>query len=383
MNKFTTPPAYTLKAPFIAAGFIPLLIASAILSAGCEFKHGAGGSTGTDTLRILSWNVQALFDGEENGYEYEDYAGSAGWTAEKYTARITGLAEAIAGIEAGVPDLAVIIEAESSRVLEDLSGGLSKFNFKWTCFANNPGGALGIGLISRYPIVKTRIHSIYDKGEVSPRPVLEAWLKLRNQNLALFICHWKSKLGGEAATESLRRASARVIVRRIREIKAEDPGAPVIVLGDLNENHDEYYRQGGICALLPDDPSAAEAAGFGADFYAADKSAEELQTDFLVLSRNTPPLADYFPAGVTALFSPWLKDMQAGSYYYGNKWETIDHVLLSGALFDGTGWEYDFCGVVREAPFINRNGYPNIYRPKTGGGLSDHLPLMLTLKLAP
>jgi hypothetical protein len=31
-------------------------------------------------------------------------------------------------------------------------------------------------------------------------------------------------------------------------------------------------------------------------------------------------------------------------------------------------------------PFVNVQGTPNLYNPRTGGGLSDHLPLRLSLK---
>jgi hypothetical protein len=204
---------------------------------------------------------------------------------------------------------------------------------------------------------------------------VELWLEPAGRPLVLFICHWKSKLGGDKKTESLRRASAWIINRRMEEIQRDNPGVPVIIMGDLNENHDEFYRQKGayLSALLPDDPAAAEFAGkipAGARVY----------DDFLILSSEKPPRTDHFPPGTRAFYSPWDIELSPGSYYYQNDWETIDHLLLSEALFDHSGWDFDSCRTAAQEPFLNSQGYPNAYNPRTGFGLSDHLPLKLILK---
>jgi hypothetical protein len=209
--------------------------------------------------------------------------------------------------------------------------------------------------------------------------VAEVWVEAGGAPLALFICHWKSKLGGDEQTESQRRASARLILRRIREIEAEAPGTPVLIMGDLNENHDEYYRQAGryICALLPDDPKAARHTGLHRDGGA---EAASVQKDFLVLSGLKPPRPAYFAEGAAALYSPWGRELKEGSYFYSNNWETIDHFLLGSAFFDGLGWEFEDCETLKTEPFVNAQGTPSLYNPRTGGGLSDHLPLRLSLK---
>jgi hypothetical protein len=206
--------------------------------------------------------------------------------------------------------------------------------------------------------------------------MLEVWLEPAGQPLILFICHWKSKLGGDKNTESLRRASARVINRRMEEIRRDHPEAPVVILGDLNENHDEFYRQGGayVSALLPDDPLAAGLAG---EIPAGSKARD----DFLIISGEKPPRAEYFPPGSRAFYSPWGIELSPGSYNYQNTWETIDHLLLSDTLFDRSGWDFDSCQAAAQEPFLNTKGYPNAYNPRTGFGLSDHLPLTLILKI--
>jgi endonuclease/exonuclease/phosphatase family metal-dependent hydrolase len=323
-------------------------------------------------MSIVTWNVQALFDGTETGDEYGEYAASSGWSEEKYLARLTSLSQ---GIDQMNPDILAMIEVENPQILETLvSGLLAKQGYRWTFFAHNPGASLGIGVLSRFPFTKTKTHSaVYDK-EITPRPVLEVWLEPAGQPLVLFVCHWKSKLGGDKKTEALRRASAWVINRRIGEIRRDDPEIPVIILGDLNENHDEFYRQNSsfISALLPDDPDAAELAE-------KNPPGAKVQDDFLIISKEKPPRTDYFAPGAPCFYSPWGIELSPGSYNYQNAWETIDHLLLSPALFDGSGWDFDSCQVEAQEPFLNAKGRPNAYNPRTGFGLSDHLPLKLVL----
>jgi endonuclease/exonuclease/phosphatase family metal-dependent hydrolase len=377
-----------------AALFLAVLLGAAagcdVSGAGAPAESGAGKkeSGQVKSIVIMTWNLQALFDGTENGNEYDEYRESSGWSPEKYAGRLNVIAGAVDGIEPGPPDIIALQEIESAQVLNDLSGALSKHGYAWTHFAGNPGMSLGLGILSRFPLDETRVHSVTINGDTAPRPVLEARVSAGQTGadaLTLFVCHWKSKLGGEDATEAARRASARIILRRMQELAEQEPDMPVIVMGDLNENYDEFYRRNGtvISALLPDDPSSAGITGLDdVDSNNPDAAAVtgETQKDFLVLSKNKPPQAQYFPPQVVVLYSPWFKELANGSYYYKNEWETIDHFLLSDRLFNGTGWEFEDCATADYQPFTNPNGYPVAYNPRTGSGLSDHLPLLLFLK---
>jgi endonuclease/exonuclease/phosphatase family metal-dependent hydrolase len=364
-----------------------LVMAAAIGVMSCDMIPGneavrTADTAGMKSLMVATWNVQALFDGKDNSAEYDEYLSAAGWSEEKYRARLTALAESVECMPKGGPDVLALQEVEHAGILQELAEGhLAKYGYQWTFFANNPGASLGVGVLSRLPLLETRAHSVTAEGNTSPRPVMEVWLQPGNEPVALFICHWKSKLGGSDSTEMERRASARVILRRIREIREEKPDLPVLVMGDLNENHDEFYRRAGavVSALLPDDPMAAELSGFPPD----GEDTEDLpkaQKDYLIISRQKPPQAKYFAKEAIALYSPWGNELEMGSYNYQDKWETIDHFLLSEGFFDGKGWDFDACEVLDKEPFINTRGIPRAYNPRTGSGISDHLPLVLTLK---
>jgi endonuclease/exonuclease/phosphatase family metal-dependent hydrolase len=338
---------------------------------GCSGTEPASHVEETRVLTLMTWNVCNLCDGVDNGFEYAEFRQSAGWTREKYIGRINAVSAAISGLTPQ-PDILMLEEIESNVILEDLAAALPK-NYIDSHFANNPGAAMGLGILSRLPLTETKNHSITVNGETTPRPVLEARVQTEKGDIILFVCHFKSKLGGEEVTESIRKSSVRVILRRIRETSEEEPDTGFIIAGDLNENHDEFYRQGSkaISALIPDDPYCVKLS----------KEKNAGQKDFLILTGNKPPLSVHFPQESVVLFSPWMDELQNGSYYYKHNWETIDHFLISGHFFDNSDWEYEKAVIGNFEPFAGSSGIPIPYNTKTGAGLSDHFPLILTIRL--
>ncbi|GHV84597.1 endonuclease [Spirochaetia bacterium] len=374
-----------------------VVLSAAFFFPGCSLSGPE--TTSPEELIIASWNVEALFDGTDNGTEYSDYSGNAGWTEEKYRARLNGISGAIKGngdTEGLKADILVLIEIENPAVLEDLAESTA-MDYHWAFFAGAPDSAIGFGVLSRFPLGETRVHSAHFPSGAVPRPVAEVRVDTGAGPLVLLVCHWKSKLGGEEKTEVLRRTGAGIAAWRIAEIAAEEPETPVIVLGDLNENYDEFTRIGGayLCALIPGSAKAAELVR---------KNPGSIRPgfqDFLVVSGEKPPRTAFFTAGtgaadltVPVLFSPWMENempdngslfgegpVYQGSFYYKDTWETIDHFLLNPALFDGQGWEYGSFRLAAVRPFTGTSGVPQGYNPRTGSGLSDHLPIVLRLLL--
>jgi len=340
-----------------------------LVSAGCMVSETKTENTAADsgTLTLMTWNVQNLFDGLDNGFEYDEFLNSAGWSTEKYKGRVNTVSEAVGSVKPP-PDIIMFQEIESLAILKDIAKSLSG-GYEYSHFAKNPGASLGLGILSRLPLVEPKTHSISINGETIPRPVLETRIQAEREFI-VFVCHWKSKLGGDDNTESTRRASARVILRRIRELWEKEPDIGIIVAGDLNENHNEFYRRNAetVCALLPDDPYSAQLAGV-------------TQKDFIVLGKNKPPEPVYFPQETIVLFSAWMQDVEKGSYYFRNDWETIDHFLVSEQFFKNEGWSFEKAAPADFSPFANARGIPVPYNIRTGAGLSDHLPLLLTLKM--
>ena len=352
-----------------AAVLVVFLFISGCYFSGTEAEEKPSGRS----LTLMTWNVQNLFDGKDNGYEYVEFLESSGWSAEKYMGRINSISAAIESINPK-PDIMIFQEIESLEILKDLALSLSD-GYNWSHFGNNPGAALGLGILSRVPLSDNKVHSITIDSGTIPRPVLEIRIDTDEASFIIFACHWKSKLGDEFVTENIRKSSARVILRRIRELWQNEPELGIIVCGDLNENHDEFFRENAkmICALVPDDIYCAAMADYSGGVTGQQK-------DFLIISKNNPPSPVHFPDDAIVFFSPWTDELENGSYYYKNNWETIDHFLLSPQFFNNKNWEYSGAIAANFQPFVNSKGTPFFYNARTGTGLSDHLPLLIILK---
>ncbi|MDR0409890.1 MAG: endonuclease/exonuclease/phosphatase family protein [Spirochaetaceae bacterium] len=366
-----------------ASLIMPLIFLTAVSCVdSCGVYTGSGDGGKASGLSIATWNTQALFDGQDDGVEYEEYRAANGWNNEKYRARLNNISKAVQSIEKKGPDVIALIEIEKPDILEQLAQDyLADSGYKYSAFSGLPGYALGVGVLSRKPLIKTLSHSSNIKGAILPRPVMEVWVEAEGQAVILFVCHWKSKLGGDADTEPLRRDAARVILRRLKAIRQENPHAPIVVLGDLNENHDEYIRHEGelLCALLPDSPEAAKLAGYDNETIENEGEKPREAQDFFILSTEKPPQSAFFSGVDGVFYTPWGTELEKGSYYYGGGWETIDHVLLNSAFFDSSGWEFRSAAVIDSEPFVNTKDEPDQYNTRSGYGLSDHLPLLLTL----
>ncbi|WP_304224823.1 endonuclease/exonuclease/phosphatase family protein [Gracilinema caldarium] len=334
-------------------------------------------------FRLASWNLQAFFDGQEAGTEYADFTAKASWNEVAYKSRLQVLSDAMGrwgevqtqGDIPG-PDMFALIEIENAQVLADLlAGPLASFKYTYSAFAINPGAPLGLALASRFPITATRCHSIQTPSFSAPRPMLEAEIELpgkEGEKLIVFVCHWKSKLGSIKETEAIRRASAQLVNRRIQELVQDRSGkVPLfLVAGDLNENIDEYDRQGTtiLTALMP--------AGISLDPY---PEAALSPRPCLMVTDSVQELPT-FTEDPALLYSPWNQSEWQGSYAYQSAWEKIDHILLGYPFFDNLGWDYAGFSVLDHAPFVNDAGYPNSFNPRTRKGLSDHLPIVADFK---
>jgi endonuclease/exonuclease/phosphatase family metal-dependent hydrolase len=309
-------------------------------------------------ITIMSYNVQNLFDDVSNGTEYWDYdPGNGKWTADHFYAKMLALAEVIESAAPRVPDILALQEVENVNTLETLQEEVLKnAGYRYSALVETPGAAVNTAVLSTFPIDEIRSHMIHVEGVDGLRNILETVINIDGTALYLFNNHWKSKVGGAEETEYLRIEYAGLLAERIAAIIAGAPAAEIVVCGDLNENHDEYYRieKAYLTALLP-----AQEVRDGAALDAH-------------ISLTEGPDAP-------ALYSPWYDAEAQGSYVYRNSWETIDHFLLGPALFDDAGLAYGGFAVAAEPFMLDEAGHPLKWYSETRSGYSDHLPLLLTL----
>ncbi len=323
----------------------------------------SGSGINRNGITVMTYNVQNIFDAADDGSEYPEFDPSAGvWNEVLYNTRLVRLSETIKGIVRGGPDIIALQEIENGRVAEDLiTLYLKGMGYSYYAFTDKEGSAVQLAVISRFPISCVRIHDQYS-GNTLLRPVLETDIETDMGRLYLFNNHWKSRIGGAEETEYLRILSASVVRERVQAVTASDPSACIIVAGDLNENYDEYLENGGeyLTALMP-----YEAAGdgdTGQSLYISGKS-----EDFF--SEKSFPV----------FYEPWIDSGSGtGSYFFGDVWETIDHILMNSVLMTSAEYTYSSFEVGSLSFLVTDDNLPLAWSTRKGTGYSDHLPLMVS-----
>lgn len=307
------------------------------------------------SLVLMSWNCQNLFDGNDDGTEYDEFDPGRGlWTEELYRKRLERTANII--LSHG-PDILFLQEVENRQVVEDLNRALGRKGFPWRIISDREGCAVQLAILSRYPLDKVLCWQPGYFGEETLRPVMEARVRIGSESFLLFNNHWKSRREGVPETEEARRMSASVLARRCSDV-------PVIAAGDFNADWDD-----------PDLAGTTEAGRPALFRWTGDGFPLEAHLpvipsdDFLPLS----PL----PKGV--LVDPWDTAGSPGSYSYRNEWSRPDHFFLSPCFFEGTGWVFVSFDAGGGPELFNAQGEPNRWITGTGEGFSDHLPLRLVL----
>ncbi len=365
---------------FLYKALVPLALTLSSLSACSAIGAESGG---VRTLLIMAYNVKSLFDDVDDGSEYLDFSIAKGqWDTPRYRRRLEKLAEVIlaAGPETKGPDIVCLEEIENEKVLNALrEGPLASAGYRYAAISPAPGQAIASALLSKFPVKELKCHNAgalreagnrakSQKAQAEGRYILEAEFDIEGRSLHGFICHWKSKLGGAAATEEARREASSLVAHRVSALLASDAAMEIFVCGDFNENPDEYRRVNAryLTALLPA------------------VSYEKLNSGALLLVTDNPDDAGPLPCPsdpvgtAPALYSPWLTSGGC-SYIHEGKEERIDGFLLSPGLLDE-----EFLSFVSFAPFdadflLDAEGRPREWSNGTPDGYSDHLPVLLRL----
>lgn len=300
-----------------------------------------------DEISIISYNAQTFFDAVEDGIEFKEFKGSnSKWSKERYAERLLRLKEALAvscvalGLEGkSIPDILILQEIESKAVVDDFCKILPlNCSYKYAVFIPpKKGGAFSTALLSKFPITETRVFNLYsDKTYL--RPLVETRIRTGNSDksdeLIVLNVHWKSKAGNSGSSQ-LRRMQEKQVYKRLIELKKTEQNTPFIICGDFNQPLEEFY-------LLSE---------FG----------------------NCWNIQDYKDAADEGSQIP-------GSYFYGGKWEAIDHFFYSDNLKDGKDFDIHLFCVINSIPLIGESGEPERYSVYSGKGYSDHLPIGIILK---
>jgi len=205
--------------------FIPFIIPFLVILLSCISLIEA------KTFKVVSYNVQTLFDLTTDGTEFNEYIpnNDYGWTQKMLDIKTGNIAEVINDLKA---DVVMLQEVESKESLLFLRNKLKNFQayYPYFAIADAKATTMKCAILSKFPIIEKK--EIPVDNEFA-RDILKITLDIDGNSLILFNNHWKSK----RSPESHRIAYAKTLKREIDKLKNKDD---FILVGDFNSNHNEY-----------------------------------------------------------------------------------------------------------------------------------------------
>ncbi len=315
------------------------------------------------TLILMTWNVENLFDAEDDpdnpGDDEFTPESWRRWTEARYQAKLTNLAEIIALSEA---DFVAVQEVENRRVLNDLTRVLrTTFGRDYPHIVHREGPdhrGVDVALLAMYPPVTVD----WFTPVPGQRDVLQVLFTPHGVPLTLLVNHWKSRWEGQAKTALPRMIQAEAVHEAVERLLAGGARQAIVVMGDFNDDCvgpalDEGLRTACICAGLTHDASSR-------------------------------PLLNLHTG---------LAENERGTFYYarGQVWNSFDSMHASHGMTEETptpGWKIlpETYTVLRWEQLLDPQGRPKAFRRVTQPntrlrfyqyGYSDHLPVRLCLRL--
>ena len=309
-----------------------------------------------EDLRVVSYNVENLFHPKHDTVcidsttfiEKDDYEwtpdGERRWSYTRYYRKVENIARVLTNIgEWDGVDIVGLQEVENALCLKRLCYTLRPGEYDFVHYESPDPRGIDVALIYK----KSRVDTLNSKPLPIPSPqgresreeklvtrdILYVCVRVdKRDTLHLFVCHLPSQRGGAAESEWKRTAVKEILQRSIDSVYALHPAAKIIVMGDMNS---------------------------------------EPKEDLDGLRNLMKGLSDQVPS-------------TTGTHKYQGRWTCLDHFYTSPALDSLSRAEIYNAAWIQEPdekyldlkPKRTYNGFR--YQKD---GFSDHLPILLKLKI--
>lgn len=326
------------------------------------FFLGVPHAFGGEGFRVLSWNVENLFDLHKDGTEYIGYIPNTGYGWNESTAAIKygNIARVMAEVK---PDVAVLTEVESERALFRLQNALKEMGHTMAHGAITKRRAtIRCAVLSRFPVISQKDV----KTGPERRPILRVTLDVHGKALVVYANHWKSKGG----PESKRLPYARALAADVAKLSS---GTDYLFAGDFNADYNEWIT-------FKEDRRLNDTGGITGVNHLL-----KTMDDGVMVSKEGVKKGQHYDLWME------LKASSRWSYNFFGKKGSLDHILLPKSLFDGEGVSYLDHSFSRFAPdwLFHKRAIYRWQRAKRGRGkhlgqgYSDHLPIYADFQVGP
>ncbi|MDD2697555.1 MAG: endonuclease/exonuclease/phosphatase family protein [Arcobacteraceae bacterium] len=299
---------------------------------------------------VASYNPENFFDLQKDGTEYKEYIPNfSNWDKKAFTTKLNNTAKVINQLDA---DIIVLEEIENKNALLSL---IKKLKYHYFAFDKKPKSAIGIAVLSKYPILYKEIIDADSKSSFE-RNILKATIQIENKKFIVYANHWRSK----KATESKRIKYALALQNYLKLKGFRDD---YVIVGDLNSNYDEFIT-------FKYDKTLNDTAGItGIN--------QVLNT---IIDGNFVAKENILSYNDMVHYNPWLEleTKNRFSLQFRGENGTPDNIILSKNLFDNKGFSYiqNSFTVFKPDFLFTKRGTIKRWDSKKKDGFSDHLPII-------
>ncbi|MDY4236249.1 MAG: hypothetical protein SOX87_09870 [Sodaliphilus sp.] len=219
-----------------------------------------------EDLRVVSYNVENLFHPKHDTVcidsttfiEKDDYEwtpdGERRWSYTRYYRKVENIARVLTNIgEWDGVDIVGLQEVENALCVKRLCYTLRPGEYDFVHYESPDPRGIDVALIYK----KSRVDTLNSKPLPIPSPqgresreeklvtrdILYVCVRVdKRDTLHLFVCHLPSQRGGAAESEWKRTAVKEILQRSIDSVYALHPAAKIIVMGDMNSEPKEDLR---------------------------------------------------------------------------------------------------------------------------------------------
>ncbi|MDG5490914.1 endonuclease/exonuclease/phosphatase family protein [Psychroserpens sp. SPM9] len=206
----------------------------------------------TTTYTIAFYNLENLFDIYNDATKHDnDFLPGTDkrWTKKRYDRKLYKLGQVISKIgfehTQKPPAIVGLAEVENKNVLRDLieSKDLEPYDYGIIHYNSQDERGIDVGMIydkSVFSVEYSKTFAVYLEDALGEqdytRDILLVSGHLHSEKVYCIVNHWPSRREGVEESMYKRLKAAEKVIEIMTNIKAEDPNAKILVMGDFNDN---------------------------------------------------------------------------------------------------------------------------------------------------
>lgn len=334
-----------------------MMFTLAIAMLGCLSHAQSGTPIAKNTFRVMSYNVENLFDLDDDSLTHdEEYlpGGLRGWNYARYRRKLIHIGRVLVAGGWNPPAVVGLCEIESRRAMIDLTqySPIKNLGYKFIHYESPDARGVDVAMLYQPEFFRplhhqpVRIHFPHAPASRTRDILYVAGKVPTGDTLHCFVCHFPSRLGGELESEQNRIFVASVVREKVDSIFSVNNNALIVIMGDFNDYPDNHSLLNVLKA----------------------KEYETVQSQLVNLM---------FP----------LHKAGKGTHKHAGEWGALDQLIVSRTLLNPGSAFYTLPGgavilspsflLTEDKHYLGQQPFRTYLGMKYQEGYSDHLPVYI------